>query len=123
MEKYVLKIAKNNYFDLEKEIYFSELTTSEDNIRNYTTTAKSWVKLTFNNLNPLPTDHLTYIRQAGKYGCSECCSNDNQNIYGAYNGSVYCINDGNTLYSYQYIVVGASNSGVKSITTIPFDTV
>ena len=45
----------------------------EDNIRNYTTTALSWVRLRFINQSPSPSDVLQYSRQIGKINCSTCC--------------------------------------------------
>lgn len=122
MEKYILKITKTGYFDIEKEVYFSELTVEEDNIRNYSTTAKSWVKLTFHNLNPSASDQLKYIKQEGKENCAECCTDTEQNYYGALDTSIYCINDGNTTYSYYYWIIPSSNQGLKSAYTTAFDT-
>jgi hypothetical protein len=122
MEKYVLKVTKSGYFDLEKTIFFSDLTIEEDNIRNYGTTAKSWVKLTFLNQNPSAGDHLQYIKQAGKEGCAECCTDTEQHLYGAVDTSIYCINDGNTIYSYLYWVIGTTDQGLKSVSTTAFDT-
>lgn len=122
MEKYIVKISKSNYFDIEQTVYFSELKIDEDNVRNYSTTAKSWAKLTFINDNPLPGDHLYYIKQDGKEGCDECCPDTEQHLYGAVNTSIYCINDGNTNYSYYYSVVGTLDQDIKSVLTVPFDT-
>lgn len=122
MEKYVLKITKSGYFDVERDIFFSDLTIEEDNVRNYGTTAKSWVKLTFFNANPSTTDHLQYIKQAGKEGCEECCTDQEQHLYGAVDTSIYCINEGNTIYSYLYWVIGTTDQGLKSVSTTAFDT-
>ncbi len=49
MEKYILRITKENYFPLEETIYFSSSSLNADNIKDYVTTAKSWVKLIFIN--------------------------------------------------------------------------
>lgn len=123
MEKYIVKIIKTNYFDIEKTVYFSELVVGEDNIRNYATTSKSWVGLRFINQNPIPNDQLKYIKQEGKENCSECCSDTEQNYYGAIDTTIYCVNDGNTNYSYYYWIIGSTNQGLKVAYTIPFDTV
>jgi hypothetical protein len=122
MEKYILKIRKSGYFDLEETVFFSELSISEENVRNYSTTAKSWVKLTFHNLNALPSDQLVFIKQSGKEGCAECCPDTEYSFYGALDTSIYCINDGNTVYSYFYNVMGTADQGIKSATTVAFDT-
>jgi hypothetical protein len=122
MEKYILRITKSGYFDLEKEVYFSELTITTDNVRNYSTTAKSWVKITFHNHTPLPSDHLTFIKQSGKEGCAECCPDSEYSFYGALDTSIYCINDGNTYYSYFYNVMGTTDQGINGVTTVAFDT-
>jgi len=122
MEKYVLKISKQGYFDIQKEVYFSGLTIEDDNIRNYATTAKSWVKLRFINTIPSSSDHLRYIKQEGKVDCQDCCSKEEQNYFGALDTAIYCINDANTNYSYYYWIIGTPSQGLKSAFTTPFDT-
>lgn len=122
MEKYILKITKINYFSLNETVFFSDLTLEEDNVFNYSTTAKSWAKLRFINSNPQAGDVLSFIKQQGKANCSECCSINEQIFYGALDTTIYCINDGNTVYSYFYNVSGTSNQGIKSATTVVFDT-
>jgi hypothetical protein len=123
IETYHLIVTKANYFTLNKDIPFSDLTIEEDNIRNYATTAKSWVKLRFVNGSPLPTDILQYIKQNGKEQCDECCYDGNNYFYGATDTSIYCINDGNTEYSYYFWEHNTANQGMRAITTTPFDTV
>lgn len=124
MERYVLKAAKDLYFDINENIYFSSLTLEDDNTRNYSTTAKSWVNLRFINVFPSSSsDFLAYTKQNGKSDCDECCSKEQQNLYGIIDTSIICINDGNTAYSYFYYLSGTSNNGIRSITTVPFDTV
>ena len=122
-EKYILKISKSNYFYLESEIYLSELSIDSDNVYNYSTTAKSWVKLTFKNtLNPAPGDQFKYIKQQGKEGCSECCADTEQFLNGIIDTSIYCINDGNQYYSYLYFKMGTTFSGIMETQTAAFDT-
>lgn len=122
MEKYVVKVTKNNYFSLNEIVYFSELTLEEDNTANFSTTAKAWAKLRFINSNPQPGDVLTYIKQEGKANCSECCTTSETIFYGALDTTIYCINDGNKVYSYFYSVSGTTNQGIKSASTVVFDT-
>jgi ribosomal protein S27E len=121
-EKYTLKISKENYFPIEESILFSSLTVDGENVRNYSTTAKSWARLHFKNIDPKPEDQLRFMKQQGKVSCNECCPTDYQYIYGASDTSIYCINDGNTIYSFIYAVIGTQNQALKSILTIPFDT-
>lgn len=121
-ESYHLTSSKSLYFDLEETIYFSDLTIEEDNYRNFTTTAKSWVRLKFFNQSPNTTDILQYNRQKGKIDCSICCPSGLNYLNGAVDTSIYCVNDGNTIYQYQFLVQGTSNTGIKSATTIAFDT-
>jgi hypothetical protein len=122
MEKYIVKVTKNNYFSLNETVYFSDLSLEEDNIANFSTTAKSWAKLRFVNSSPQSGDILTYIKQEGKANCPECCATSESIFYGALDTTIYCINDGNTIYSYFYTVSGTTNQGIKSISTIAFDT-
>lgn len=121
-ESYYLTTTKTNYFPLEETIYFSDLTIEEDNVRNFTTTAMSWVRLKFFNQSPNSTDVLQYNRQKGKINCSSCCPDGVNYLYGAVDTSIYCVNDGNTLYQYQFLVQGTTNTGIKSATSVAFDT-
>ncbi len=120
---FIVKIEKINYFPIEGAINFSDLTTDHDNVYNFSTTAKSWVNLHFNNSNGISTDELTFTKQSGKVGCAECCTSGEVTLSGAIDTNIYCINDGNSTYSYLYFVTGTSNSGIRQIATVPFDTV
>lgn len=122
MEKYVITVVKDLYFSLNETIFFSTLSVEEDNVRNYSTTAKSWVRLRFLNESPVDSDELQYVKQEGKVSCSECCPATYQYLYGAIDTSIYCINDANTVYSYLYSVVNTNNTAILSTTTVPFDT-
>lgn len=122
IEKYVIMIEKENYFLIEEDIYFSTLTTTQDNIRDYSTTAKSWVKIKLKNNNPQTNDHLRYIKQEGKVNCIECCPSSEQNYYGDLDTSIYCINDANTNYSIYYWIIGTNQQNLLSANTSIFDT-
>jgi len=121
-EKYTLYVKKNLYFEQEEEAYYSQLKLKETNIRNVSTTAKSWVEIKIFNNNAANNDHLQFLRQQGKTGCSECCFSGTNHLYGFQDTSIFCINDGNSLYSIEYAVFGTSNTGILGVTTTPFDT-
>lgn len=120
MEKYILRITKENYFPLEQTIYFSSLSLNADNIRDYSTTAKAWVKLNFINDPNFGGNQLEYTIQQGKENVDGSCQHGTYTINTS--TSYYCINDGNQLYSYLYFAFGPNDTGVKSIITTPFDT-
>lgn len=122
-ESYTVEVLKNQYFILEESVNFSSMTIEEDNIRNFSISAKSWVNLKFINDNPQQTDALKYIKIDGKQDCVECCPKSEQYLNGAIDTTITCINDGNTTYSYNYWVLNTVISGHESIVTIPFDTV
>ena len=123
IEKYILRISKTNYFELEETVLFKDLTIEEDNIRNYGTYAKAWVKLTFKNtISPSSSDEFKFIKQEGKEGCAECCSENEQFLYGIADTSIYCINNGNEVYSYLYFKLYTNFSGTMQTTTTAFDT-
>jgi hypothetical protein len=122
MERYTIHITKENYFKIEEDIFYSSLTLSADNIRNYSTKAESWVAIHLTNLNPQITDHLQYIKQEGLQGCATCCPNTEQNYYGALDTTIYCINNGNEVYSLYYWLYNTTNQGLLSTVTVPFDT-
>lgn len=124
VEKYLLNINKNNYFSIDETVLFSDFSTETPLERNYSTSAKSWVKLIFKNQAPATIgDGLTFTKQAGKTGCTECCPQETKTLIGFVDTVFYCANDANTVYSYYFNVVNTSIQGIESITTIPFDTV
>ncbi|MBL1279608.1 MAG: carboxypeptidase regulatory-like domain-containing protein [Fluviicola sp.] len=123
VQSYRVNGVKANYFTFDETINFSDLSIDSDNIRNYSTTAKSWVKLSFvNTLPSAVTDEIRFSRSAGKSNCAECCTSGEISIFGIADTSIYCINDGNTNYTYNYNVVGTSNVGQQSVVTVAFDT-
>lgn len=122
VETYIIEVSKGNYFGIHEVIPFSSLTIEDDNIRDLSTTAMSWAKITLLNVNPQAGDHLAITKQVGKDGCEDCCSTSQLDFYGAVDTSYYCANDGNTLYKFLYQVVGTGLQGFKSATTVAFDT-
>jgi hypothetical protein len=122
VEKYIIRVYKNLYFPIESIVFYSSLNVEEDNIRNYGTKAKSWVELRLVNSSPTPTDHFRYIKQQGLAGCSECCPITEQDFYGELDTSIYCINEGNTIYSIYYWVIGTNNQSLLEAYTTAFDT-
>ena len=123
VEGYIIRVNKPNYFDHDEAINFSTLSIENDNIVNFSVYAKSWVNLHFVNINGQPTDELRYTKVDGYQGCSECCPTDEQIISGDVDTMIYCINRGNTTYSYNYVSLPSGAFGTESITTTPFDTV
>lgn len=121
VESYTLSIRKENYFDQDKSIPFSDLTLEEDNVRDFNTTAMSWARLRFITTDPIAEMH--YIKQLGKQGCTSCCATDEQVLYGVQDDEIICPNDGNSVYSYNYWIIGTSGTSNKSATTSAFDTV
>ena len=123
-EYYRIVVSKINYFDINETINFSSLSTEENNERNYSTTAKAWVRLLFVNQAPVNSgDYIKYTKQEGKANCSECCPVNEQTISSS-NEEIICVNDGNTNYSYLYTTNGEGPStGILTINTTAFDTV
>ena len=122
IEKYVIYVEKEGYFDIVDDLYLSSLTLESDNIRNYGTKAKAWIGIQIQNNSPEDSDHFRYIKQEGLEDCSECCPNSEQNFYGALDTTIYCINNGNEVYSLLYWIIGTSNTDLVSKITSPFDT-
>lgn len=122
--KYTVTISKENYFTVYEEIPFGDFSTEKTLVKNYKTTAKSWVKLVFKNVVPSSeSDLLRYIKQLGKVNCETCCPNTEQQIYGIADEFRFCVNDANTVYSYYYWSQNPNNTGTKEIYTPAFDTV
>lgn len=123
-EAYLIKIEKENYFSIEETIPFSSFSTEKTLEKNFSTTAKAWVKIRFVNQSPaLSGDILKYIKMNGKSNCSECCSNTEQFLYGVVDSTITCINDGNTNYSFYHWIINTPTQEQHSIYTPAFDTV
>lgn len=122
MERYILRVNKDLYFPIEKEVYYSELSIKTDNIFNLKTNAMAWAKIHFKNLNPTPTDHFRYIKQEGLAACASCCPSSTQDFYGSLDTTFYCLNNANTTYSLYYWELNTLNNGPKSSFTTAFDT-
>lgn len=120
VESYKIIITKDLYFDIDQMINFSDLSIENDNIRNFSTTAKSWAKLRFINQSPSALDVLKYTQTEGKQGCDLCCPSGEHTLMGAVDTTIYCINDGNTTYAYSFL--NGSLPGSKSAMTTAFDT-
>lgn len=117
VESYTLEIRKSDYFDRDVIIPLSDLSVEEENVRNYSTTAKSWAGLRFVTSG---SGTVSYLRQEGKVGCSICCPSEQQFLNGPMDTIIYCPNDGNSVYSYTYNANGSI--GLKEVTTVAFDT-
>ena len=120
-EAYTLTIRKDNYFEQDMPINFSDLTITEDNVYNFNSTALSWARLRF--ITTDSTASLKYIKQLGKVDCVGCCNADENYLNGIQDLTIICANDGNTVYSYNWWHLGTSFNGVKSANTTAFDTV
>lgn len=122
-EAYILRATKDNYFPIEEYIGFSSLTIDEENVRNYSSTAKSWARLVFTNEAPATAwEILRFTQQQGKTDCAECLTAGQHDLIGFVDTVIYVANDGNTTFSYYYELLSSPNSGFKSATTTAFDT-
>ena len=122
VEKYIVRVSKPLYFDVEEEVQFSLLTVGTANVRNYSTKAKSWVELRFVNSSVLPTDHFRYIKFQGLENCAECCSAEQVDLYADAYYSRTCINEALSVYSIYYQVMGTTTQNVVEVVSQPFDT-
>ncbi len=123
-EKFFIQVQKENYFDVYEAISYDDFSTENELVRNYSTTAKSWVKLRFKNVLPSDiSDNLKWTKQQGKSNCPTCCSQEQQLLMGIVDTTFTFISDGNTTFSYLYNASNPTTNGIKEITTIPFDTV
>lgn len=122
-EKVKLVVDKSMYFTLNEEIQLSSLSVEDENVRNYATTAKSWVRIVINNQNPTDNDQLDITKKVGKSGCEECCPNEKISFYGPANESIYCINSAFHTFALNYLDYSTANIGTLTTTTNIFDTV
>lgn len=114
-----ISVTKANYFSDGSTSTLDNLSLEDDNIFNYNMYARSWVRLHFVSDG---TKVIKYYKQGGKNGCTECCPTGEIQLDNIIDESVYCINDGNTLYKIFYDVQGTTNNGTLQVNTVPFDT-
>ena len=120
VDHYILTGTKENCFQLEVKIPFSELSIKKDNYYNAIAYEKGWVKLRFENFDPQPGEILSCNINKTKTGCEECCSTGLFTI--SNDTSIFCINDGNHEFEYYYNNTTTGQSGFKSAITTSFDT-
>jgi hypothetical protein len=123
-ERFLVAIKKDNYFDISDEIPFSSLTPSSNNIRNYSTKAKSWVEMRFVNSTILPNETFRYMKTSENSTCEECCPGGLVDLVEQAYFSRTCINNANSLFSVDYWIINGTSSqyGHKEVTPAPFDT-
>lgn len=122
-EKIQLVLEKNNYFEIIEDISFSNLTSDDDNIINFSMEAMSWTKFVIHNQQPSSAqDEFKLFKNSGKTDCVECCNNGYSYYYGAVDTVIYCANNANQYMSFFYWVNGNEMNGNDSIYNTPFDT-
>lgn len=122
-EKIQLVLEKNNYYKIIDDISFSNLTSEEDNVFNYSMEAKAWTKFVIYNQQPTSEqDEFKLFKNSGKTDCDDCCDNGYSYYYGEVDTVFYCANGGNRYMSFFYWVNGTEDNGVDSVYNTPFDT-
>jgi hypothetical protein len=122
IDKIKISGTKKNYFGIEFVVPISVLTVGDTYIINQGITAQAWARLIFKHTTGSSSTQLNYIKVDGKQGCAECCPISQQTYLGYVNDTVYCINDGNTNYSYNYTITGTTIFENKVCYTPAFDT-
>ena len=124
VEKYILKVEKDNYFEIVDEIPFSNLNPSEVDVYNYDIKAKSWVEMRFVNSDVATGDLFRFMKTSENSECSECCPGGLIDLVEESYYSTTCINNANALFTVDYWIINGSNSqyGQKQTTPAPFDT-
>jgi hypothetical protein len=119
IESITLELSKDNYFGKTVSYTLDNLSFKQDNVVDFSCYAKAWVKMRFlgNGAN-----EYKYSRSQGLSNCAECCSGTEQTLYDVVDESVYCINNGNSIYEIYWNVPNTSYNGQASVTTTPFDT-
>jgi hypothetical protein len=124
VESYMLVIEKENYFTVEEIVTFSQLSTEKALKLELKTTAKAWAKIRLVNVNPVNSnDILKIIKMQGKDNCPECCTKNEQFFYGALDSTFYCINNGNSNYSFYHWIMNSPEQAQHTFYTPAFDTV
>lgn len=122
-EQFDLIIEKDGYFPLNETILFTELSASEENIYNYSTTAKSFVQFNLLNNGQVDAQDVLKIQKLnGKQGCEECCAIGFEYFNGAVDESFSCATDAYTNYKFIYWLPDGQEAFYDSVYTLPFQT-
>lgn len=122
-EKVQLVLEKTNYFEIINDISFSNLSSEDDNVINFSMEAMSWTRFVIHNQQPaVAQDEFKLFKNSGKTDCPECCSNGYSYYYGAVDTVIYCANNANQYMSFFYWVNGNEQNGNDSVYNTPFDT-
>jgi hypothetical protein len=123
-EKYYIEVNKNQYFSVEKEIYFSDLSTEKDNTVNIDIDAMATVSWTIKNIGQADsTDVYKLQKLNGKTDCTGCCPNSIYTYAGALvNDTLTCITKGNKYVTFYKIDNQAQTSVLDSVYCTAFQT-
>lgn len=124
-QEFQFTAEKDNYYLIDETIYFPELTVESDNVFDYSTSAKSYVKFKIKNTGASEeTDQLKLEIYEAKTNCEDCCGLGQRYFNGTnIDTNLYCANDGNEYYKFIYWVPEISLVVFDSLITPPFDTV
>lgn len=119
VESYTLVFTKYNFFDHQQSFTYDDASNSSSSAFNATLYSKAWVRLKFVTADA--NSNLSITRYAGKSGCAECCGST-FNFSGITDTTIYCINNGNSAYSYYWFRDNSTTHGDTSIITPVGDT-
>lgn len=123
IEKVEVRLYKANYFSKNTTYQFDELSTENDNIKNYSLSPQSYTRFILkNNFSNDAEDELKILKVSGKTECDECCPNGTTFYYGIVDTVVVCANDGDTYMKFYWWVNGSQQHGVDSVYSVPFQT-
>lgn len=123
-EKYYITCSKDNYFDTEKEIYFSELTTDKANTINLNIEAKAKIQWIVKNVGQTDSTDVFKIQKInGKTDCASCCPNTFYTYTGAnVNDTLTCTTVGNTYLKFYKIDNQIPSSDLDTVYCTAFQT-
>ncbi|WP_343786697.1 hypothetical protein [Wandonia haliotis] len=115
-EEYRIVFEKSDYFSEEFTIYFSQLSTNEAYVHNFSVEARSEIKWIIRNVNPQNTaDQVTIQKLNGRTDCEDCCPITSYEYTGSvYNDTLSCAVAGNKYVRF-YIVNLATEIHLDSV--------
>lgn len=124
-EKYYIDCSKDNYFNAEELVYFSDLTTDKTNTVNADIEAIATVNWIIKNQpSALDADVFQLEKLNGKTDCDACCANKIYTYTGAtINETLTCQTKGNTWVKFLKIDKQLNTSTLDSIYCPAFQSV
>ena len=123
-EKYIIRYEREGYYNEEKIVFFSALSTNEPFQLDFQTEAQSRINWIISNVEPnLSSDKVVIQKLNGRTDCKDCCDNTSYEYAGpTVKDTLSCVVNGNRYVRF-YVVNLSENVYLDSVYCTAFGNV